>query len=117
VEYTVYFDAEADYEEEGVLGATLYDAPKNVEEGFEDNSGVGDVWGQSVDDEIWNIWSYNGEDGSESWEEGSLSVLYVMYDYDNDTVSSFTSELDLVAAGAASLVATATTASLLLAFI
>ena len=115
MEYTVYFDAEADYEEEGVLGATLYDAPKNVEEGFEDNSGVGDVWGQSVDDEIWNIWSYNGEDGSESWEEGALGVLYVEYDVETEEFSSFTSEIDLVAAGAASLVAAASTASLLLA--
>ena len=63
----------------------------------------------------WNIWSYNGEDGSESWEEGALSVLYVEYDLETEEFSSFTSELDLVSAGAASLVATATTASLLLA--
>ena len=113
--FTVYWDATADYEEEGALAETIDPELANSEDGFEDNSGVGDVWGQSYDGSVWHIWSYNGEDGSESWEEGALSVLYVEYDLETEEFSSFTSELDLVSAGAASLVATARTASLLLA--
>ena len=113
--FTVYWDATADYEEEGALAETIDPELANSEDGFEDNSGVGDVWGQSYDGSVWHIWSYNGEDGSESWEEGALSVLYFKYDFETLEFSSFTSEVDLVSAGAASLVATATTASLLLA--
>ncbi len=115
--WTVYFDSEVDYTEEGALEEAFSDENIiNVEEGFKENSGVGDVWGQGYDGEYWHIWSYNGEDGSESWEEGALSVLYIEHDLDAAETIGFTAELDLVVyAGAASLIASATTASLLLA--
>ena len=114
--WTVYFDSEVDYTEEGVLAEIVDPETANEEEGFEPNSGVGDVWGQGYDGEYWHIWSYNGEDGSESWEEGALSVLYVEHDTETGETTGFTAELDLVVyAGAASLIASATTASLLLA--
>ena len=114
--WTVYFDGETDYTEEGVLAEIVDPETANEEEGFEPNSGVGDVWGQGYDGEYWYIWSYNGEDGSESWEEGALSVLYVEHDTETGETTGFTAELDLVVyAGAASLIASATTASLLLA--
>ena len=115
--WTVYFDGETDYTEEGVLAAIVDQENANAEEGFEPNSGVGDVWGQSYDGEKWHIWSYNGEDGSESWEEGATTVLYVQHVLETGETTGFTAELDLVAtaAGAASLIASAATASLLLA--
>ena len=115
--WTVYFDGETDYTEEGVLAAIVDPETANAEEGFEPNSGVGDVWGQSYDGEMWHIWSYNGEDGSESWEEGATTVLYVQHVLETGETTGFTAELDLVAtaAGAASLIASAATASLLLA--
>jgi hypothetical protein len=114
--WTVYFDSEVDYTEEGVLAEIVDPETANEEEGFEPNSGVGDVWGQSYDGETWHIWSYNGEDGSESWEEGALTVLYVEHVLETGETTGFSADVDLVAAaGAASLVAAATTASLLLA--
>ena len=115
--WTVYFDSGVDYTEQGIE-ELVSEENLNVVEGFKQNSGVGDVWSQTYYDGFWVIWSYNGEDGSESWEEGALSVLYLEHDVETEETTGFTAELDLVlyaGAGAASLIASATTACLLLA--
>ncbi len=123
--WTVYFDSSKaeDYLDDVEAFVLIVDPDEEgnqvvEEEGFEPNSGVGDVWGQNYDGEIWHIWSYNGEDGSESWEEGALNVFYIELTTDDENnliANGFTAELDLVTAGAANLVATATAAFLVLA--
>ena len=111
--YTVYFDsADAVDGDLDAEPAWISAEPNNVD-GLADNSGVGDSWGQSLDGTTWSLWSYNGNDSSEDWEDGSFDVVYL--ESSEGVWSSFTDSIDLAAAGASRLLATATTASLLLA--
>jgi hypothetical protein len=112
---TVYFDSADAEDGDDIEEPAWFSAEANTEDGFEDASGVGDVWGQDYTDGMWSLWSYNGEDGSESWGEDTYDFVWVESAEGQTVWSSFTDSFDLAASGAARLLATATTASLLLA--
>ena len=112
--FTVYFDSAEAEDGDAEEQPAWFDAEPNTEDGFEELTGCGDVWGQTFDGATWNLWSYNGEDGSESWGEDTYDFVYVESSEGQTVWSTFTDSFDLAASGAARLLATATTASLLL---
>lgn len=87
-----------------------------VEDGFVENFGIGESFGQSYDGTTWSIWLYNvAADDWSAQPDSTHGVLYVEYDAKNDAWSSFTDSIDIsLASGAASLLATATTVSAIL---
>jgi hypothetical protein len=75
-------------------------------------AGLGNEWGQDIDDEgNWNIWSYNDDGPEDQWEDGIYTVWYI--EHDEDGFAGFSADIEI--GGAKQLLASATAASMLLA--
>jgi len=98
-------DYPEDFEKEGLdVGDKIENA-----DGY---AGLGDEWGQDIDDDgNWNIWSYNDDGEEDQWEDGTYTVWYV--EHDEDGFAGFSADIEI--GGAKQLLASATAASLLLA--
>lgn len=112
VEFTaeVIPDEDGDYEEDAIEEPTEDDYIENAE-GY---AGLGNEWGQDIDEEgNWNLWSYNDDGPEDQWEDGIYTVWYV--EHDEDGFAGFSTEIEIVTSGAKQLLASATAASMLLA--